>query len=68
MGELLAVTCDSCGEPMVPSLARLVDHYVDAEEARGREADAPAGRAGRAQADLARLGALVLELGRPAAS
>ena len=83
MGELLAVTCDSCGEPLVPNvgtlddegcgwiclspggpelaageleaedlaeagvpealagrLARLVDHYVDAEEARGPEADA----------------------------
>jgi hypothetical protein len=107
MGELLAVTCDSCGEPMVSNvstldadgcgwiclspgcpelpageleaedlveagvpealagrLARLVDHYVDAEEARGREADAPAGRVGRAQAELARLHALLLELGR----
>ena len=106
MGELLAVTCDSCGEPMVPNvstldadgcvwiclspgcpelaageleaedlveagvpealagrLARLVDHYVDAEEARAREADAP-GERGRAQADLARLRALLLELGR----
>ena len=107
MGELLAVTCDSCGEPMVPNvstldddgclwiclspgcpelaageleaedlveagvpealagrLARLVDHYVDAEEARGREADAPARARERAQADLARLHALLLELGR----
>ena len=107
MGELLAVTCDSCGEPMVPNvstldddgcgwiclnpgcpelaageleaedlveagvpqalagrLARLVDHYVDAEEARGREADAPAWARERAQADLARLRALLLELGR----
>ena len=107
MGELLAVTCDSCGEPMVPNvstldadgclwiclspgcpelaageleaedlveagvpealagrLARLVDHYVDAEEARAREADAPARARERAQADLARLRALVLELGR----
>ena len=106
MGELLAVTCDSCGEPMVPNvstldddgcgwiclspgcpelaageleaedlveagvpealagrLARLVDHYVDAEEARAREADAPA-RAARAAADLARLYALLLDLGR----
>ena len=107
MAELLAVTCDSCGEPMVPNvstldddgcgwiclspgcpelaageleaedlveagvpealagrLARLVDHYVDAEEARGREADAPARARERAQADLARLHALLLELGR----
>jgi len=107
MGELLAVTCDSCGEPMVPNvstldedgcgwiclspgcpelaageleaedlaeagvpealagrLARLVDHYVDAEEARGRDADAPARARERAQADLARLRALLLELGR----
>ena len=98
MGELLAVTCDSCGEPMVPNvstldedgcgwiclnpgcpelaageleaedlveagvpealagrLARLIDHYVDAEEARAREADAPARTRERAQADLARL-------------
>jgi hypothetical protein len=39
-----------------------LDHYVDAEEARGREADAPA-RA-REQADLERLHALLLELGR----
>ena len=107
MGELLAVTCDSCGEPMVPNvstldddgcgwiclnpgcpelaageleaedlveagvpgalagrLARLVGHYVDEEEARVREADAPARARERAQADLARLRALVLELGR----
>ena len=107
MGELLAVTCDSCGEPMVPNvstldddgcgwiclnpgcpelaareleaedlveagvpealagrLARLVDHYADAEEARAREADAPAWARERAQADLARLHALLLELGR----
>ncbi len=88
MGELLAVICDSCGEPMVPNvstldddgcgwiclnpgcpelaageleaedlveagvpealagrLARLVDHYVDAEEARARGAARPRGRA-----------------------
>ena len=107
MGELLAVTCASCGEPMVPNvstldddgcgwiclnpgcpelaageleaedlveagvpealagrLARLVDHYVDAEEARAGEADAPAGVSERAQADLARLRTLLLELGR----
>jgi hypothetical protein len=107
MGELLAVTCDSCGEPMVPNvstldddgcgwiclspgcpelaageleaedlmeagvpqalagrLARLVDHYADAEEARGCEADAPARARERAQADLARLHAQLLELGR----
>ena len=49
-------------EALAGRLAWLVDHYVDAEEARAREADAPAGRAGRAQADLARLRALVLEL------
>jgi hypothetical protein len=107
MGELLAVTCDSCGEPMVPNvstldadgcgwiclspgcpeltagelaaedlveagvpkalagrLARLIDHYVDAEEARAREADAPTRARERAQADLARLHALLLKLGR----
>lgn len=107
MGELLAVTCDSCGESMVPNvstldddgcgwiclnpgcpelaageleaedlveagvpealtgrLARLVDHCVGAEEARGREVDALARARERAQADLARLRALVLELGR----
>ncbi len=107
MGELLAVTCDSCGEPMVPNvstldddgcgwiclnpgcpelaageleaedlveagvpqalagrLARLVDHYVDAEEACAGEADAPARARERAQADLARLRAILLELGR----
>ena len=104
MGELLAVTCDSCGEPMVPNvstldddgcgwiclspgcpelaageleaedlveagvpealagrLARLVAHYADAREC---EADAPARARERAQADLARLRGLVLELGR----
>ena len=118
MGELLAVTCDSCGEPMVPNvstldedgcgwiclnpgcpelaageleaedlagagvstswgtgsdvedealagrLARLVDHYVDAEEARTREVDAPARARERAQADFARLHAFLFELGR----
>ena len=25
MGELLAVTCDSCGEPMVPNVSTLDD-------------------------------------------
>ncbi len=107
MGELLAVTCDSCSEPMVPNvstldddgcgwiclspscpelaageleaedlveagvpealagrLVRLIDHYVDAEEARAREADAPAWGRERAQTELARLHALLLELGR----
>ena len=118
MGELRAVTCDSCGEPMLPNvstldadgcgwiclspgcpelaageleaedlagagvstsggtgsdvedealagrLARLIDHYVDAEEARAREADAPARARERAHADLARLHGLLLELGR----
>ena len=107
MGEFPAVTCDSCGEPMVPNvstlddygcgwiclnpgcpelaageleaedlveagvpealagrLARLVDHYADAEEARGLEDAAPARARERAQAELARLRALVLEVGR----
>jgi len=107
MGELLAVICGSCGEPMVPNvstldddgcgwiclnpgcpelaageleaedlveagvpealagrLARLVDHYEDAEEARTREADAPVRARERAQADLARLRGHLLELGR----
>ena len=105
MGELLAVTCDSCGEPMVPNvstldddgcgwiclnpgcpelaageleaedlveagvpealagrLARLVDHCVAAEEARAREADAPAWTCERAQAELDRLFARWAEL------
>jgi len=104
MGELLAVTCDSCGEPMVPNvstldddgcgwiclnpgcpelaareleaedlveagvpealagrLARLVEHYAEERES---EDDAPARARERAQADLARLRALLLELGR----
>jgi len=104
MGELFAVTCDSCGEPMVPNvstldddgcgwiclnpgcpelaageleaedlveagvpealagrLARLVGHYADEREG---EADAPARARERAQADLARLRGLLLELGR----
>ena len=103
MGELLAVICDSCGEPMVPNvstldddgcgwiclspgcpelaageleaedlveagvpealagrLARLIEHYADAREC---EADAPSRARERAQADLARLHALLLELG-----
>ena len=111
MGEFLAVTCDSCGEPMLPNvstldddgcgwiclnpgcpelaaveleaedlveagvpealagrLARLVEHYVDAEEAHAVEADAPARARERAQADLARLHGLLLELGRLAES
>ena len=51
-------------EALAGRLARLVDHYVDAVEARGREADAPVLARERAQADLARLRALVLELGR----
>ena len=114
MGELLAVTCDSCGAPMVPNvrtldedgcgwicldpgcpelaageleaadlveagvpqalagrLARLIEHYADAEEARAAAAVAPAREPAsaareRAQADLARLGGLLLELGRRA--
>jgi len=103
MGELLAVTCDSCGEPMVPNLstldddgcgwiclnpgcpelaagelepedlveagvpqalagrlARLIDHYADEREC---EAEVSARARERAQADLARLHALLLELG-----
>jgi len=103
MGELLAVTCDSCGEPMVPNvstldddgcgwiclspgcpelaageleaedlveagvpealagrLARLIAHFADEREC---EADAPSRARERAQADLACLRALVLELG-----
>ena len=39
-------------------------NYVDAEEARAREAAAPARARERAQADLARLHAHLLELGR----
>jgi hypothetical protein len=45
-------------------LARLVVHYVDAEEARGREADAPVRVRERAQADLAHLRGPLHELGR----
>jgi len=45
-------------------LARLIDHYLDAEEARAREADAPARARERAQADLAQLRGHLLELGR----
>jgi hypothetical protein len=51
-------------EALAGRLARLVDHYVDAEEARGREAYAPARARERAQADPARLHAHLLELGR----
>jgi hypothetical protein len=104
MGELLAVTCDSCGAPMVPNvstldadgcgwiclspgcpelaageleaadlveagvpqalagrLARLIEHYADEREC---EADALAWTRERAQAELAHLHALLLELGR----
>ncbi len=107
MGEFLAITCDSCGEPMVPNvstldedgcgwiclnpgcpelaageleaedlveagvpealagrLARLIDYYEDAAQARTREADAPGWTRERAQAELARLRAIVLEVGR----
>ena len=50
-GELEAEDLVEAGVPeaLAGRLARLVDRYVDAEEARVREADAPAGRAGRAQ-------------------
>ena len=51
-------------EALAGRLARLIDHYADAEEARAREADAPARARERAQADLARLRGLLLELGR----
>jgi hypothetical protein len=48
-------------EALAGRLARLVAHYADAREC---EADAPARARERAQADLARLHALPLELGR----
>jgi len=51
-------------ETLAGRLARLIDYYADAEEARGREADAPPRARERAQAELARLHALLLELGR----
>ena len=51
-------------EALAGRLARLVDHYADAEEARACEADAPARARDRAAADLARLYALLLDLGR----
>ena len=41
-------------EALAGRLARLIDHYVDAEEARTHEADAPARARERAQAKLAR--------------
>jgi hypothetical protein len=65
-GELEAEDLVEAGVPeaLAGRLARLVDHYVEAEEARAREADAPARARERAQADLARLQALLLELGR----
>ena len=51
-------------EALAGRLARLIDHYVEAEEARGGEADAPTRARERAEADLARLHALLLELER----
>ena len=51
-------------EALAGRLGRLVRHYVDAEEAPAREADAPAWTRERAQAEFARLRALVLEMGR----
>ena len=51
-------------EALAGRLARLIDHYEDAAQARAREADAPAWTCERAQAELARLRALVLEMGR----
>jgi hypothetical protein len=65
-GELEAEDLVEAGVPeaLAGRLARLVDHYADAEEERAREADAPAWARERAQADLARLRALLLELGR----
>jgi hypothetical protein len=65
-GELEAEDLVEAGVPeaLAGRLARLVDHYVDGEEARAREADAPARTRERAHADLARLHAHLLELGR----
>jgi hypothetical protein len=65
-GELEAEDLVEAGVPeaLAGRLARLVDHFADAEEARGREADAPARARERAQAELARLRTLLLELGR----
>ena len=56
-GELEAEDLVEAGVPeaLAGRLARLVNHYVDAEEARAREVDAPARARERAQADLARL-------------
>ena len=51
-------------EALAGRLARLIDHYVDAEEACARGAGASARARERAHADLARLHALLLELGR----
>ena len=42
----------SVPEALAGRLARLIDHCVDAEEARAREADAPARARERAQAEL----------------
>ena len=71
----LHVTCDSCGVPqaLADRLARLIEHYADAEEARAAAAAALAREhtsqaRERAQADLARLRGLLLELGRLAAA
>ncbi len=46
-GELEAEDLVEAGVPeaLAGRLARLIDHYVGAEEARAREADAPRGRA-----------------------
>ena len=75
MGDLLAVTCDSCGEPMVPNVSTLDDDGCGwicldpgcPELAAGEleaedlvEAGVPEALAGR----LARLRTPVLELGR----
>ena len=53
-------------EALAGRLARLIDYYVEAEEARAREADAPSRARERAQADLARLRGHLLELGNVA--
>jgi hypothetical protein len=65
-GELEAEDLVEAGVPeaLAGRLSRLIDHYEDAAQARAREADAPAWTRQRAQAELARLRALLLEVGR----
>jgi len=79
MGELLAVTCDSCGEPMVPNVSTLDDdgcgwicldpgcpELAAGESWRPRTWWRPACLR-RSPADLARLRGLLLKLGSLAA-